>query len=87
REDLDGVFNCSAPDPVTNRELMKQLRTTMNRPVGLPSPKWLLEIGSVMLKTETELVLKSRWVLPERLEKEGFTFEYDTLEKTVKDIV
>jgi uncharacterized protein len=87
REDLNGTFNCSAPEPVSNREFMKKMRKTMNIPIGLPSPKWLLEIGSVMIRTETELVLKSRWVLPERLEKEGYRFTFDTLDKTLQDIL
>ncbi|UHA73383.1 TIGR01777 family oxidoreductase [Paenibacillus sp. 481] len=86
-EELSGVFNCSSPDPVTNRELMDQLRKTMNVKVGLPSPKWLLEIGAVFIKTETELVLKSRWVVPERLERAGYKFKYDKLDKTLHDLL
>jgi uncharacterized protein (TIGR01777 family) len=84
---LSGVFNCSSPRPVTNRELMAHLRKAMNRKIGLPSPKWMLEIGAIFIRTETELILKSRWVLPERLEKEGFRFTFDTLEKALQQIV
>ncbi|SDM50058.1 TIGR01777 family oxidoreductase [Sediminibacillus halophilus] len=87
RDDLSGVFNCAAPNPVSNRELMKLLRTEMNAPIGLPAPKWMLEMGAVLIRTETELVLKSRWVIPERLEREGFQFRFDTLDKTIKDIL
>ncbi|QTN00965.1 TIGR01777 family protein [Sediminibacillus dalangtanensis] len=87
RDDLSGVFNCAAPNPVSNRELMKRLRTEMNAPIGLPAPKWMLEMGAVLIRTETELVLKSRWVIPERLEQEGFQFRFDTLDKTIKDIL
>ncbi|WP_026673924.1 TIGR01777 family oxidoreductase [Alkalihalobacterium bogoriense] len=87
REDLSGVFNGAAPNPVTNRELMKHMRTAMNRSFGLPAPKWMLELGAVFIKTETELVLKSRWVLPERLQQEGYQFKFDTLEKTLDHIV
>jgi uncharacterized protein len=87
REDLSGTFNCSAPEPVSNREFMKKMRKAMNMPIGLPSPKWLLEIGSVMIRTESELVLKSRWVLPERLEREGYRFTFNTLDKTLQDIL
>ena len=87
KEELSGVFNCSSPQPVSNRELMKLLRKTMNVPVGLPLPKWMLEIGSLLIKTETELVLKSRWVLPDRLEREGYKFTYKTLDKTLQDIL
>lgn len=86
-EELSGVFNCSSPQPVSNRELMKSLRKMMHVPFGLPSPKWMLEIGSLLIKTETELVLKSRWVLPDRLEREGYKFTYKTLDKTLQDIL
>lgn len=84
---LDGVFNCSAPQPITNREFMAQLRHAMNRKVGFPAPKWMLEIGAVFMRTETELIVKSRWVIPERLEQEGFQFTFDTIEKTLQDVL
>ncbi|WP_055106267.1 TIGR01777 family oxidoreductase [Paenibacillus ihumii] len=87
REDLSGVFNCASPNPVTNRELMSELRRVMNRSFGLPSPKWLLELGAVMIQTETELILKSRWVIPERLEREGYTFKFPHLDQTLRDIL
>ncbi|SDD11383.1 hypothetical protein SAMN02799630_02129 [Paenibacillus sp. UNCCL117] len=87
REDLSGIFNCSAPYPVTNRELMKQLRTAMNRKLGLPAARWMLEVGAYALKTETELILKSRWVIPERLMQEGYTFTFERLETALRDIL
>lgn len=87
REDLSGLFNCASPNPVTNRELMSELRRVMNRSFGLPSPKWLLELGAVMIQTETELILKSRWVIPERLEREGYTFKFPHLDQTLRDIL
>ena len=86
-KELRGVFNCASPDPVTNREFMDQLRNVMNKKIGLPTPKWMLEAGAVFINTETELVLKSRWVIPERLEKAGFVFQYDTLEKALRQIL
>ncbi|MEI3612277.1 TIGR01777 family oxidoreductase [Pseudogracilibacillus sp. SO30301A] len=87
KEELSGVFNCSSPEPVSNRELMGILRKTMNVPFGLSSPKWVLKIGSFLIRTETELVLKSRWVLPERLEREGYNFTYETLNMALQDIL
>ncbi|WP_053367990.1 TIGR01777 family oxidoreductase [Bacillus sp. FJAT-27245] len=87
RKDLEGVFNCSSPNPVSNREFMKELRNAMNVPFGLPSPKWLLEMGSVFINTETELVLKSRWVIPERLQKEGYTFSFESLNSALNQIL
>ncbi|WP_374054833.1 TIGR01777 family oxidoreductase [Rossellomorea sp. FM04394] len=86
-KELSGVFNCSSPNPVTNREFMSHLRTAMNKKIGLPTPKWMLEAGALFIKTETELVLKSRWVIPKRLEKAGFVFQYGTLEKALRHIL
>ncbi|TWT25330.1 TIGR01777 family oxidoreductase [Planomicrobium sp. CPCC 101110] len=84
---LNGIFNCSAPHPVSNRMLMSELRKQANRPMGFRAPAWMLEMGAAMIRTETELVLKSRWVLPERLQKEGFEFRYDTIDKALAHIM
>lgn len=86
-KELSGIFNCSAPYPVTNRKFMTQLRKIMNRKIGFPSQKWMLEMGAIFMRTETELVLKSRWVVPERVEKEGFQFTFDTIEKALRQIL
>lgn len=87
RKDLQGVFNCSAPNPITNKQYMAQMREKMNRKIGLPSPRWMLEIGAVIIRTETELILKSRWVIPERLEKEGYQFKYPKIDEALADIL
>ncbi|WP_046212517.1 TIGR01777 family oxidoreductase [Paenibacillus wulumuqiensis] len=87
RAHLNGVFNCSAPSPVTNAELMATLRQVMRRRIGLPSPRWMLELGARIIRTETELILKSRWVVPNRLVKEGYMFRYGRLEKTLRDVL
>lgn len=86
-EDLDGIFNCSSLNPVMNKDLMGRLQKALGVPIGLPSPEWLLEIGAVLIRTESELVLKSRWVLPERLRQAGFTFSYPTPKPALGDIV
>ena len=86
-KEISGAINCSAPHPVTNRELMDNLRKTMNVKFGLPSPKWMLEFGAVFIKTETELILKSRWVIPDRLEKAGYKFTYRTIDKALQQIL
>jgi len=85
--DLEGVFNCAAPNPVDNRTLMKSIRQTMGVKIGLPSPTWLLKIGAVMIKTETELILKSRWVIPEKLLQYGYKFNYPTIEAALRNIL
>lgn len=84
---LSGVFNTSAPNPVTNGMLMHLLREKMGIHIGLPTPVWLLKMGAVFIKTETELVLKSRWVVPERLLQSGFTFSYPTLNDALNNIL
>ena len=86
-KDMAGVYNCSSPHPINNKTLMKTFREAMKMPFGLPSPKLLLEIGAVFIKTETELILKSRWVVPERLLAAGFTFEYPTIVKALNNIL
>lgn len=86
-EQLDGVFNCASPQPVSNTQLMRELRSGLGAPIGLPAPAWLLEMGAGLIGTETELILKSRWVIPERLERAGFAFTYPTLKQTLKDIL
>jgi len=87
QKEITGVLNCSSPNPIDNNYLMKILRQTMHQKIGLPSPTWLLEIGAVLIQTETELILKSRWVLPERLLQSGFTFKYPTIEPALTNIL
>ena len=86
-KELKGVFNCSAPNPIDNKTLMKTFRKVMKVKIGLPSPAWLLEIGAVIIKTETELILKSRWVVPEKLLESGYAFKYPTLEMAISNIL
>ncbi len=86
-EHISGVINASAPNPVTNAQLMKIFRRTMKMPFGLPAPEWLLKIGAVIIKTETELILKSRWVIPQKLLNWGFNFAFNKVEDALKDIL
>jgi uncharacterized protein len=75
-DDLSGPINVAAPNPLPNREFMKTLRKACGMAVGLPANKMMLEIGAVFLRTETELVLKSRRVVPKLLTNSGFRFEF-----------
>jgi NAD dependent epimerase/dehydratase family enzyme len=84
---LEGPVNVSSPNPVEGIELMRTLRHIVGMPIGLATPRPLLEAGTFLLRTETELVLKSRWVLPERLERAGYRFAFPELEPAVRDIV
>ncbi|MGV3766621.1 MAG: TIGR01777 family oxidoreductase [Chitinophagaceae bacterium] len=84
---LEGVFNCTAQTPVSNAELMRTIRTETGKRIGLPAPDWLLEAGARLIGTETELLLKSRWVLPKRLLKTGYPFLYNDIQTAVKAIL
>lgn len=73
------IYNCASPGPISNSMFMKAFRNYLHIPFGIPPPSWLLEIGSFLIRTETELLLKSRWVYPERLLTEGFRFTYTNI--------
>jgi uncharacterized protein len=87
RSDLDGVFNAAAPNPTDNRTLMRMIRRVLGIPAGLPAFRWMTELGAIGIRTETELILKSRWVLPERLSAAGYVFDYPELEPALTQIV
>jgi uncharacterized protein (TIGR01777 family) len=84
---LDGVVNLSSPNPIPNREFLRILRKAWGVGVGLPIWPWILEIGTFLLRTESELVLKSRRVVPRRLLEAGFTFEFPTWDAAARDLV
>lgn len=83
----DGVFNCTAPQPLSNAELMRTIRTEAGINMGIPTPEWLLECGARLIGTETELILKSRWVLPNRLIKSGYPFLYPDVQSATRAIL
>ena len=85
-ENLKGAINITAPTPLTNDQMMKQIRNKIKIPFGIPSPVWLLEIAAVFIRTETELMLKSRNVYPEILVKNGFQFRFDNFEKALDNL-
>ncbi len=85
-KESSGVYNISAPNPTTNAVFMKTLRKTNKAIFGIPSPNWLLKIGAWLINTETELILKSRYVIPEKLMEEGFEFEFKTIELCLNDL-
>ena len=74
--DIDGVVNIASPNPLPNAEFMRDLRRACGVSIALPAAKWMLEIGAVFLRTETELILKSRRVVPTRLLESGFVFKF-----------
>jgi NAD dependent epimerase/dehydratase family enzyme len=86
-EDMDGPINIAAPNPLPNREFMETLRDAWERPNGLPAPSLFIEIGAFFLRTESELVLKSRRVVPGRLLDAGFEFEFPEWPEAAEDLV
>jgi uncharacterized protein (TIGR01777 family) len=83
---LDGVINLTSPEFPTNREWMRIFRETIGMPIGLPATRWMLEIGAWVLRTETELVLKSRWAIPTRLHDAGFTWRWGHATQAIADL-
>jgi uncharacterized protein len=86
RSDIDGAVNIAAPAPLTNAEFMRLLRKECGALFGLPTPRWMLELGAAVLQTETELVLKSRRVVPARLLEHGFRFAFPTWAAAARDL-
>jgi uncharacterized protein (TIGR01777 family) len=81
-----GVYNVTAPVPVTNKLFMRTLRRATGMPVGIPLPAWLLAIGARLIQTEAELILKSRRVVPARLLQAGYRFRFPTIEQALQDL-
>jgi uncharacterized protein (TIGR01777 family) len=84
---LEGIFNIVSPNPTTNSHLMKSFRKALKIPFGISHPKWLLKLGAKIIGTETELVLKSRNVVPEKLIDKGFTFLYNDIEDAINSLL
>lgn len=86
-ESLGGVVNICSPNPVPNAEFMRALRAAAEVRIGLPATKWMLEIGAWFMRTETELILKSRRVVPGRLLDAGFDFAFPDWTAAGRDLV
>ncbi|MEO5685579.1 MAG: TIGR01777 family oxidoreductase [Chitinophagaceae bacterium] len=86
-KNIEGIYNCAAPNTVTNDFFMKTLRRITGHNFGLPAHKWMLTIGGWLIGTEKELLLKSRWVVPTKILETGFTFRFSKLEDAIEDIV
>jgi uncharacterized protein (TIGR01777 family) len=84
--EIQGPVNLAAPEVVTNAELMAGVRSAMGRRIGVPEPRWLLEAGARIIRTEAELVLKSRWVDSRVLRESGFEFQHPGLAGALEQI-
>jgi uncharacterized protein (TIGR01777 family) len=86
-EGIRGVYNAAAPNPITNKMFMEKMRSIFRPWLALSSPKFLLDVGAYIVRTETELILKSRWVVPSKLLQEGFRFKYPKIDNALNDIL
>jgi uncharacterized protein (TIGR01777 family) len=86
-QSLDGCINICSPCPLSNEEFMRALRCAWGTRIGLPATRWMLEMGAVFLRTETELILKSRRVVPQRLLEAGFKFSFAEWPSAANDLV
>lgn len=87
RDDITGPVNLAAPGPLPHRAFVRALRAAAGVRVGLPATKWMAEIGAFVIRTDTELLLKSRRVIPGRLLEEGFVFEHAAWPDAATDLV
>ena len=86
-EEIEGTVNVASPGPLPNSDFIRILRQTWGTPIGLPVPEWVLELGAILLRTETELILKSRRVIPSRLLESGFKFQFTEWSRAAQDLV
>lgn len=86
-ENLEGVYNATSPNPVNNSNFTAAMRKAYDMSFGLPASKLMLELGAMVIHTETELVLKSRWVVPTKLLDAGFQFQYPQIDEALQHIV
>ncbi|GGU09400.1 DUF1731 domain-containing protein [Streptomyces coeruleorubidus] len=87
RDDIAGPVNLAAPAPLPHRDFMRALRTAWGVPVGLPATRLMAEAGAFVLRSDTELLLKSRRVVPGRLLDAGFTFGHPDWPAAADDLV
>ncbi len=85
-DELEGPVNLASPNPLTNAEFMRALRSAWGMPFGLPATEWMLELGAFVLQSETELILKSRRVVPAKLLQSGFSFEFPTWPDAAREL-
>jgi uncharacterized protein (TIGR01777 family) len=85
-DELEGPVNLAAPNPLPNAEFMQTLRKAWGIKFGLPATEWMLELGAFVLRSETELMLKSRRVIPTRMLQSGFTFHFPNWAEAANDL-
>lgn len=86
-QEISGMVNIAAPTPLPNAEFLRVLREDCGVRFGLPSRPWMLAVGALLMRTETELLLKSRRVIPAVLDKHGFQFRFPVWTVAAEDLV
>jgi NAD dependent epimerase/dehydratase family enzyme len=87
RDEVSGAVNLASPGPESQRDFMRELRAAWGQPIGLPAAKWMAELGALAVRSDTELLLKSRRVVPGRLLSSGFDFSFSTWADAARDLV
>ena len=85
-DEISGPVNIASPNPLPNADFMRAIREAWGTRIGLPTTAWMLEFGAVFLRTETELILKSRRVAPGLLVQKGFDFLYPTWAQAARSL-
>jgi NAD dependent epimerase/dehydratase family enzyme len=86
-DSMSGIYIASAPNPVSQVDFMRTLRKVIRMPIGLPAFEWMVRLGApLVFRTDPELALYGRYVVSKRLAKEGFSFQFPTLEAALKDL-
>jgi uncharacterized protein (TIGR01777 family) len=87
QEGLEGVYNCTSPNPVSNKEFMSTIRKNLHVPMGLPAPAWIIRIGAKIIGTESSLILNSSYLMPKNLMNSKFRFTYPELDKALFNLL
>jgi len=84
---LQGVFNCTAPHPISNDVFMHALRSVLHVPFGIPAPEFAIRLGARLIGTEPELLLNSAYVVPKKLSEGGFKFSFPEINKALQNLL
>ncbi|MBX2844247.1 MAG: TIGR01777 family oxidoreductase [Flammeovirgaceae bacterium] len=85
-ESAIGIYNCSSPNPIPNKEFMNAFRLAFDQKIGVPATEWMVKFGVFLMRTEAELILKSRRVVPTRLLKDGYKFQFTKIKEALADL-
>ena len=84
---LQGILNCTSPEPLNNEDFMYSLRRTLRMPIGISAPEFMINLGAKIIGTEPDLILNSSFVIPKRLLDSGFNFRFTDINKALADLL